>query len=317
MNFNRCINFNNYSSQLLEQKIKCICENEYELFLSKTNVVGIGLGYKTIGGICSYRTCIKVFVSNKISSSNLNFNDLIPKIYKGIETDVVKSGVSIPYALKSKIRPMLCGYSVGPEKYTNTGSIGCLVTDGFSRFLLGNNHVLARSNSLPIGTSIIQPSGKDKGKSKNNVVANLAKVIPIKFNGIIGKQENYGDCAIARLTEKTIASPNIALINMPPRGVRNPHVDQQVKKVGRTTGLNTGKILSINTTYNVSYGMKSALFKNQIITTPMAQEGDSGAVLLDNNNYILGLLLGGSELCSIYNNIHDVLSLLSVAIITS
>ncbi|KEI06146.1 trypsin-like serine protease [Clostridium botulinum] len=317
MNFNRCINLNNYSSQILEKKIKYICENEYEFFLNKANVVGVGLGYKTIGGICSYRRCIKVFVSNKINLINLNCSDLVPMIYKGIETDTVKSGESIPYSLKDKIRPTLCGYSIGPEKYTNAGSIGCLVTDGFSRFLLGNNHVLARSNSLPIGTPIIQPSGKDKGKPKDDVVANLAKFIPIKFNGIIRKQENYGDCAIARLTEKTIASPNIALINMPPRGVINPQVGQQVKKVGRTTGLNTGKILSINTTYNVSYGMKSALFKNQIITTPMAQEGDSGAVLLDNNNYILGLLLGGSELCSIYNNIHDVLSLLSVAIITS
>ncbi|EGO86410.1 hypothetical protein CBCST_18247, partial [Clostridium botulinum C str. Stockholm] len=85
----------------------------------------------------------------------------------------------------------------------------------------------------------------------------------------------------------------------------------------RTTGLSIGKILAINATQKIEYGMKSALFKNQIVTTPMAEEGDSGALLLDENNYAVGLLLGGSELCSIYNNINDVLSLLSISIITN
>ncbi|KEI16971.1 hypothetical protein [Clostridium haemolyticum] len=317
MNFIKNMYCNKCLYHILNERINYICKNEYEFFLNKVNVVGVGLGYKTINGICSYIPCIKVFVSNKINFNNLSNNDLIPSRYKGIQTDVVKANFSIPYYLTAKIRPTLCGYSVGPEKSTKTGSIGCLVTDGFSRFLLGNNHVFAKTNFLEIGTPIIQPSYEDKGKSKVDVVANLAKIIPIKFGSILKKEENYVDCAIARLTEKSIASPKIAIIDMPPRGVTNPKVNQLVKKVGRTTGISTGRILAINTTQKIEYGIRSALFKNQIVTTPMAEAGDSGALLLDYNNYAVGLLLGGSELCSIYNNINDVLSLLSVAIITS
>ncbi|AYF53683.1 serine protease [Clostridium botulinum C] len=317
MNFIKNMYCNKCLCHILNERINYICRNEYEFFFRKVNVVGVGLGYKTINGICSCRPCIKVFVSNKRNFSSLSNNDLIPRVYKGIETDVVKANVSIPYSLTHKIRPTLCGYSVGPEKSTKTGSIACLVTDGFSRFLLGNNHVLAKTNSLAIGTPIIQPSGEDKGKAKVDVVAHLAKFIPIKLGGIFKKEENYVDCAIARLTEKSIASPKIAIIDMSPRGVTTPKVNQTVKKVGRTTGLSIGKILAINATQKIEYGMKSALFKNQIVTTPMAEEGDSGALLLDENNYAVGLLLGGSELCSIYNNINDVLSLLSISIITN
>lgn len=51
----------------LDEKIKYITQNEYNYFLNKSNVVGVGLGYKIKNGFNTFQKCLSVFVSNKIS----------------------------------------------------------------------------------------------------------------------------------------------------------------------------------------------------------------------------------------------------------
>lgn len=189
-----------------------------------------------------------------------------------------------------------------------------MVTDGFSKFILSNNHILANKNKLLLDTPIVHPSIKDKGKPNIDIIGFLSKFVPLKFSTLFKKPENYVDCAIARLADKSIASPNSVLIGNV-NGVQQVKLNESVKKVGTTSELTTGKVTAINTTYTVGYGLKNVLFKEQILTTFMAEEGDSGAVLLNDNNYIVGLLLGGNALCSIFNNIEKVLSLLSVGFV--
>ncbi|MCD3217386.1 trypsin-like peptidase domain-containing protein [Clostridium botulinum C] len=299
----------------LEEKISYIASNEYEIFLKKANVVGVGLGYKVTSGFCTFQKCIKVFVTKKVYENELPEADLVPAIYKGIITDTVDSGYFQPQSLTEKIRPVICGYSLGPVNALG-GTLGCLVTDGFSRFFLSNNHVLADFNSLSINTPILQPSANDGGKSPADVVGNLSNFIPLERVTAFKRPTNYVDCAIARLIDKSIASPAIALVG-PPKGTKQPQLNSSVKKVGKTSELTTGTITAINVTYTADYGIKEVLFKNQIVTTFLSQPGDSGSVLLDNDNYVLGLIIGGSNTMTVSNNISDVLRLMSIGIVTN
>ncbi|KLU74550.1 hypothetical protein [Clostridium botulinum] len=300
----------------LEESIKYICDNEYSFFLNKDHVIGVGLGYRIIKGFQSNESCIKVFVDKKIGADSLSCENLIPKEYKGIKTDVVESGICTCVELSKRIRPIPGGYSISPVDIISSGTMGCLVTDGFNRFMLSNNHVLANLNKLPINEPIVQPGMDDKANPSQDVVALLYKYIPLNFGGIFKKEVNYADCAIAKLLDKNYATPDIALLGKL-KGISNPKLNQTVAKCGRTTEVTLGKVTSINTTFKVYYGLRSALFKNQIITTYMAEGGDSGSVLLDNKKYVLGLLAGASQICGVFNNIHDVLNLLSIQIITS
>ncbi|KOC41390.1 hypothetical protein ADU86_13560, partial [Clostridium botulinum] len=200
----------------------------------------------------------------------------------------------------------------------HSGTLGCLVTDGKNLFILSNNHVLASTNFAPLGNKIIQPSYAFGGDFKTDVVAILSKFIPIKFEGIIKAPSNYADCAIAKVINKSLVTTQIAFIGTP-NGTIVPRLNQEVKKVGFKTELTTGKITSIHDIIQVGYPdlKKRALFREQISTTSMSTQGDSGAVLLDKNNYVVGLIMSSSKTECTCNPIDIVLKQLDVRLVTS
>jgi hypothetical protein len=89
-----------------------------------------------------------------------------------------------------------------------------------------------------------------------------------------------------------------------------------VRKSGRTTGLNTGEITVLDATVTVSYGLlRTARFEDQIVTSAMAQGGDSGSLLVAGDSLrAVGLLFAGSEQSAIHNPIQAVLDALEVEI---
>ncbi|KEI03801.1 hypothetical protein ADU90_09000 [Clostridium botulinum] len=313
MNCDFCME-NNYSNNI--QKMFCICNCEYNYFFNKKNVIGVGVGYKVTRGFYTSKKCITVFVSKKVDENNLLLKDLIPKVYKGIETDVVESGYFEGASLKQKIRPVEGGYSVGPESAPNvTGSQGCVVTDGTRRYMLSCNHIIAHENMLPRNTQILQPSLGDGGKTTKDAVAYLTKYIPLKKKTTFHSPENDVDCAIAREYEPGILSSKIYMIgNL--KGVSAPKLGEKVMKSGRTTAYNEGSITTIGATVQVKLELGIYIFKHQIITTSMGQEGDSGAVLVNENKMAVGLLCAVAPSATIYNPMNMVLSSLGVHVVT-
>ncbi|KEI14937.1 trypsin-like serine protease [Clostridium novyi] len=303
----------------MEQSISYICNCEYQYFLNKSNVVGIGCGYKIKNGFYTNQLCIKVFVAKKLPLNQLNTNDIIPSIYKGIPTDIKETGYFTAHSLTQKIRPTPGGYVISNEYNTNySGTLGCLVTDNKDLFVLSNNHVLAMLNQASIGTKIIEPSREFGGDPKTDTIANLSKYIELKFIEDTSMSVNYTDCAIAKIIDKSLVSPEIALVGIP-KGINSPKLNQRVKKVGAISELTTGVITSIHNTMTVNYQdiKKSAIFKEQIFTSFMAEHGDSGAILLDQNNNVIGLLMSGSKNTSVFNPIDTVLKQLNVNLVTS
>ncbi|KGM92905.1 hypothetical protein IRP63_15995 (plasmid) [Clostridium botulinum] len=300
----------------LEEKIKYICKCEYKYFLSKDNVVGIGLGYKIKNGFNTLQKCIKVFVINKVKSDRLTPNEMIPNNYKGIPTDVVESGVFTASSLKKKIRPVIGGYGVSASGSKTAGTVGCLVTNGVSNFILSTNHVLAGINKYPIGTPIIQPAYKDGGRSSKDTIATLYKFVPLRPITGTSQPINLSDAAIGLLTSPDILSNEIAFIGKP-TCVKNPKLNEHVQKVGRTTELTKGIVTSTNVTTRVVYTSgEICLFHDLIAASLIGDLGDSGALVVNNSKCALGLILGKSLNNSLFCRLTTVMDQLGVHLVT-
>jgi len=100
-----------------------------------------------------------------------------------------------------------------------------------------------------------------------------------------------------------------------PQGSREATLGTKVKKSGRTTGFTTGRITQIDVTSQVSYGEgKTAIFEDQLMAGAMSQGGDSGSAVLDEEDYVIGLLFAGSDVTTLINPIQFVLDALEVEI---
>jgi hypothetical protein len=65
--------------------------HEQEL-MRKPNVVAVGIGYCTRGGIQTTEVCIVISVKNKVPLAALNPKDVIPPKIEDVPTDVVETG---------------------------------------------------------------------------------------------------------------------------------------------------------------------------------------------------------------------------------
>ncbi len=295
--------------QLVSQTLK---KNENEL-LAKANVVGVGIGEKIKGGLSTGRLCLKIYVEKKIPKKELSKEDLIPQKLSPIETDVEEAGKLIAFSNTGRYRPALGGVSIGHYKIT-AGTLGCLVKERKTGkiLILSNNHVLANSNHAKKGDAILQPGPYDGGKSSADILAALDRWIEIKFD----KQGNLVDAALARPKRIKQVKPEIILIGIP-QGTVKAKLGMFIQKLGRTTGYTTGKIKDIRATVKISYDQKTALFRNQILTTNISQGGDSGSLVLNLKKRAVGLLFAGSEAVTVLNPISEVLKLLDVQLYTS
>lgn len=222
------------------------------------------------------------------------------------------------YSLRNRMRPVRPGASVGHYKAT-AGTIGAGCYDigavpGIPRkyYILSNNHVLAMSNESRIGDPIIQPGRYDGGNPSRDTIGRLTRFIPIKFDG----SNNYVDAAIATVSFHNL-DRDIFWQGYPSAAYTPAKAGMLVKKTGRTTSATVGKIRVINATVKVNYGRsrpKIAVFKGQIVTTPMGAPGDSGSLLMDLKNRPVGLLFAGSSRSTIHNPIAWVQTLLKVRV---
>lgn len=298
-----------------DDKIRCICKEDYRYFFDYDNVVAIGLGYKIKNGFNTFKKCIKVFVKRKFQRYSLRYESLIPREYKGIKTDIVESGFLKMQSLNKKVRPTLGGYNIGTITLDSNGTLGCLVYDGDEYYLLSNNHVLTFYNSVDIATPILQPGKFVGGANPKNIIATLSKYIPLKETTIYKEQINYVDCAIARIPNLSFASSKIALIGKL-QGISSPKLGDKVRKVGCSTELTNGTINTLGVTATIfGEDNKEYIYKDQIFTSSMSCGGDSGAILVNKDKKAVALLMGGSDCVSVHSPLYRVLKALSVKIV--
>jgi hypothetical protein len=318
---------------------KILKANKKELF-KKAGVQAVGLGFKKKDKITSNIKSIIVSVDRKLPLGMIKKKDRIPMVLDGVLTDVVETNI-IKTMHTNKHRPATGGTSIGHVDIT-AGTFGCLVKQESNIFILSNNHVLACSNEAEIGDSIIQPGAYDNGKYPEDYIATLKDFVPIEIGGLesfcpIGNfiknlcnclakltgsktrftairlqsdNENLVDCAIAKPLELKLVTPEIMEIGLI-TDVISAQLGMKIKKSGRTTGLTHGTVEQTDVTVNVQYGEgKIAVFKDQLMAGTMCAGGDSGSVVLTEDNQLLGLLFAGSENSTIINRIENVFELL-------
>ena len=296
------------SKQTTAKISKVLKQSETKL-LKKSNVVGLGIGEKIKDGRRTGRMSLKVYVEKKIAKERLSKSDLVPPLISEVETDVVEVGKIRSLASnRMRARPARGGASIGHFQIT-AGTLGCLVKDKVTgkTLILSNNHVLANSNEAKKGDPILQPGAADGGKNPRDKIAKLERWVKIGF----GKIANTADAAMALPLNEKDVSPEIASIGIPKRTVK-AKVGLVVQKTGRTTDHTLGEIKDINATIRVDYDGKTALFRNQIMTSAMSQGGDSGSLVLDQKRRAVGLLFAGSDLVTLCNPIRDVFKLLKI-----
>ena len=176
-----------------------------------------------------------------------------------------------------------------------------------------NNHILANSSNgkdgrARIGDSIYQPGTTDGERNSRNIIGRLSKYVTLDEY----PKPNEVDCAVAKPLNNDLIKSEILGIGKV-QGVTVPVLGMNVKKSGRTTGVTAGSIKILNVTADVNYGGGRILrFENQIYTTKLSEGGDSGSLVLDENNMAVGLLFAGSNQGTLVNPILAVLDWLKV-----
>ena len=308
--------------------------------LLKKDLTAVGIGYKIVDGKRTGDLCMVCSVAKKKNVRELSSKKLIPREIKGVKTDVVESGI-IKALHTEKHRPAVGGISIGHVDIT-AGTLGCVVRKGGTRFLLSNSHVLAMSGDADIGDDILQPGTHDGGTLVNDHFAELSAHVPINFSGVTSEcpisglfvtgvnrllqlvgsktcllavkqaDANLVDAAIAQPIIDANLSDEIMEIGKI-KGSKTAILGMEIKKSGRTTGLTTGEITQVDVTVRVQYGEgKIAEFSDQIMAGKMCSGGDSGSVVLTDDNYVVGLLFAGSDTSMIASRIENVFELLGI-----
>ncbi|HVC46913.1 MAG TPA: hypothetical protein VND90_06670 [Terracidiphilus sp.] len=240
-----------------------------------------------------------------------------------IETQVLLNTAGVasdPVTHQSQqFSPMLLGSSGGNNNDFDaqgdtiadccSGTLGALVEDEHgARYLLSNNHVLARSDHATVGDAIVQPGLIDNNCTPNGdgagtqPVGTLAAWLPLDEN------DTNADAAIARVESNSVDPqgrilelgaklPDGQLAPAPP-GVSSTgglgeagSLSLPVAKSGRTTGLTCGEVSALSLDIKVNYYRDCAetrpyltkLFTNQIGISgdQFSDSGDSGALIVD------------------------------------
>lgn len=286
------------------------------------NIVGIGIGRKRTDGKGTKDHAVRVYVRRKLPASKVG-KHRIKSQYDGVPTDVVETGSFRALltrglaAAQARTRPLLSGLSVSfasAEQFA-AGTIGAIVCRGQDRFILSNNHVLAFENALAIGADIVQPATLDRGGLPQDRIAALNAFTPLAPNG------NRIDAAIAQIAEGV---PSVAgfvsgqdLVSGEPLSVST---EMLVNKVGRGTGVTSGRIDDVSLDVAVDFASGQFLFEDQILIRAsddaFATDGDSGSLLVaSRERRPVGLLFAGSSSHALATPIDRVLSEFDVSIL--
>lgn len=290
------------------------------------NVVGIAVGVKWSGGRPTGRLALLVLVTRKVGRAELPAPWRIPARIGGYWTDVREVGNARPpstSALAGRWPRAYGGCSVGHVGGT-TGTMASAVHDRRTtgmqenrRSILGTNHVLANLNLGQPGDAILQPSAFDGGQLPHDAIGTLNRFIPIELEPPLPRRahENLVDAALADATSGRVAPGIWGFQRLSARSDPLPRLGSHVKKTGRATAITRGQIVGVCATIDIRYGARIARFRDQIVTTPMIEAGDSGALLLGDGNAPIGLLFAGSTGASFANPIGRVATLLQVEIV--
>jgi len=206
---------------------------------------------------------------------------------------------------------MVGGISVSPVGVTYAGTIGCFLRhhgdNGEEILVLSNNHVLARVDSLPIGTELVQPGPETGQTSPENVFGTLRGTIKLQFSSSPSSPAtNRYDAAVGTVTNPRDVQGGMLCggVAYTPGVIGVPVPGMRVIKSGRRTGITRGDVVAtgvgpVQVNYGTAISPRLASFEDtiEIVSVgggPFSLPGDSGAIILEESTGMpVALLFAG------------------------
>ena len=292
-------------------------------FSGNIHAVGIGM----LGGSDQY--CIQVFINDANEELWAGAGAArLPDNYRGVPLILVEmplagflsdvglnsfaAGDQYRNGIREHQEVIIGGISGAHTNLTGqSGTIGyfCTPKSILSRrkeiHLLSNSHVFADLLKAEVdsGDLIIQPSPGEP--ASNRPIGALVNFSALKFAGDTD-EPNHVDAAIAKLWRPHPHQPVIPLIGKVKGYVEKKSVEvgEAARKFGRTTGYTEGRIFSIYLDIWIRYDRtgQSAFFRDQFLIEPASPSftkfvarGDSGSLLVDAEQYAIGLIFAGTS----------------------
>jgi hypothetical protein len=291
------------------------------------NVVGAGVAPKVTAGQTLETLAIKVYVVGRLPLAELPEKYRVPEslnvpgVPGDLVTDVEAIGEQWLQVESDRRRPAYPGISVGLLA-GDTGTLGCIVEkteNPENRYILSNSHVLALSGLAEVGAPVAQPGKLDGGRD-DDVLADFSEAVTFNFEPGFN---NLCDAAIAKVRASGDVLSQVPEIGTL-RGFRKQadlKRGMQVQKTGRTTGHTIGTIK--DTAYRTFMPYRqpdgrtsSAGFRDQVLCQRYTDSGDSGAVVLDMDGFVVGLHWCGSVSTSVFSPIEFVFDALKIDLVT-
>jgi hypothetical protein len=311
------------------ERLMEIKERAAREFMTRPNVTAVGIGGRERAGRPTGEIVIKVFVDRKRPLSDLAVDDVLPVQFEGIPVDVAQLPESrldtepdpedgdeasdeplgsprMPDGRDDgdKYRPLLGGIQVQTELTGGgTGTLGCILvhqTDPAKVFALTNFHVVDGDDDPdPDVTKMGQPTNfSSSTRCCSHIVGTF----------VAGSRDTVRDAALIQLDPGTQWMAEIVGVGL----VTGTHtitpaeaatLTYSVRKRGARTRLTGGIVEAINATHTTG-----GVTRNNVIVvrpkfnpaipdeeiTYFADHGDSGAVVVNDDNQIVGLHYGGS-----------------------
>jgi hypothetical protein len=168
-----------------------------------------------------------------------------------------------------------------------SGTLGCLATLDGDVVILGSAHVLAMRGVSDPGAPIYL-------QGKSEAIARLKSSVAIDFGG---SGTNQVDAAIAKIVDAKAVSPWIGDWGPPHGASPQITVGMRVWCWGGQSGGKTSIVNGTNWSGQLEYpNGDRANFAGLISCAPLyAQEGDSGAVVLNDDMQVVGLHVAGLD----------------------
>jgi hypothetical protein len=326
------------AKKLTHAEIRPVKQRIEDELLARPGVVGVDINEKVSDGKPTGELSIVVYVKEKKPKGKLRAGEMIPATIEGIPTDVKEEKIELqavarvalaevtPLVDATKYATLHGGISMGPCRsvhldppdvpspgdYIFAGTLGALVTDRTTKaqMALTNFHVACVDSTWAVGNAQCQPSRVDGGSCPGDTFGTLTRAtLSTHVDGAVVTLQSgrTTDCSIEEIG--AVKGQAAAVLN------------SAVRKRGRTTGLTYGTVNSVDASVTINYGdgLGNHTLKNQIRITPdtsqsamFSDHGDSGSVVVDGANKVVGLLFGGSNVATYANPIQFALDELNV-----